>query len=498
MNARPLPIRVEPYEDEPWSNYLDRIASRLAATRQTIRRALGINHGRGASAVDWGLAMATPTRDRCARRLNLEPSAVEAMQMQRFAGRVLDFPPDSVAALDPVLDPATGSRRGALARAGWMYARPASRACPECLREQPDRWYLSWRLPWHLHCSTHGLLITPTGEGPETLAADSECLTAERALLTRAYAAEPSRESLDYVADVCAVADSLIAVRLGRPAWHTAPPSLLRLVLVDAVQVAEGTSDRAEQVLAELRRHEAGYHHVPRALRRFLRPGADGSRSRLMSSTGSTQWSVFPPSALHGPALLGSASPRSPIPPRWLPQQMPMEVFAGELSDLLYPQELRDGRHAAALGCLMLTSGCTLLEAIEAQGNFWRCNARRFQDPLHRLESQGREEQFWRACGDAMSALERSGIDYDRRLMSAKDPTFHDELRTECWVPYRGGMLQRWLVQEWACGRLLAHEQNTVEQRAFDRLDADDAVILLAAADLVLDRRRSGAAEVAS
>ena len=174
-----------------------------------------------------------------------------------------------------------------------------------------------------------------------------------------------------------------------------------------------------------------------------------------------------------------------------------MKVFAGELSDLLYPQELRDGRHVATLGCLMLASGCTLLEAIEALGNFWRCNARRFQDPLHRLESQGREELFWRACVDAMSALERSGIDYDTRRTMAKDPTFHDELRTECWVPYRGRMLQRWLVQEWACGRLLAHEQNTVEQRAFDRLDADDADILLAAAGRVLERRLSGAAEVA-
>ena len=497
MNARPLPIRVEPYEDEPWSNYLDRIASRLSATPQTVRHALGIYHGRRASAVDWGLAMGMPTRDRCARRLNLEPSAVEAMQMQRFTGRVLDFPPDSVAALDPVLDPATGSRHGALARAGWMYARPASRACSECLREQPDRWYLSWRLPWHLHCSTHGLLITPADEEPERIAADSECLSAERALLTRAYAAEPSRESLDYVADVCAVADSLIATRLGRPAWHTPRASLLRLVLVEAVYVAEGTSGRTEQVLAELRRHQAGYHHVPRALRRFLRPGADGYRSRLMSATGSTQWSVFPPSVLRAPALLGSASTQTPIPPRWLPQQMSMKVFAGELSDLLYPQELRDGRHVATLGCLMLASGCTLLEAIEAQGNFWRCNARRFQDPLHRLESQGREELFWRACVDAMSALERSGIDYDMRRTMAKDPTFHDELRTECWVPYRGRMLQRWLVQEWACDRLLAHEQNTVEQRAFDRLDADYADILLAAADRVLERRRPGAAEVA-
>jgi len=490
---RRLPVRPEPHPDEDWCGYLDRVAVALGCTTRELRQHLGLGpHGDTwvPSHRDHGITMTAATAARLGGLLDLDPVTLITMQLQRYDGRFLAFTADDVGQLDPTPSPDGVEYVGrGLHRVGLVELRPRRRACPACRSEQPALWRLSWRLLWTVACERHRLLITGPDEPPTSTGQD--VIAAQRAIAALAATGEPYGRAHVIVRDVAAAIE--LHHRAGgarRGPCRPTPPQMaayLPAVLRWATGPASARSRAPGHVQAWISRSEA----TSVADRHALTP--DSPVRAAIAQARSTR----PPSR---PVVLArDLMPTRPLTlasglrcrlPAAIPQTIPLDLYIGDVSDLLYPTALRAGRSVAALACVVLVTGLAPPRAAHLLGLPLR--SRQFTGVWGRLLEQGRLEIAWDAIADVTEHLARRGVDYvARQRLAAAPQTF--EVAAGITGPIPPRILSRWLGEYWA-GQVpeLPSGRNAKgrEQRALDRFDVEHGVVLRVALENLARMRR--------
>lgn len=140
---RPLPLMVEPHENESWQGYLARVAALYSCSVDRLGVALGLRKGNV-----WppfhGLTLHPDLRDHAAAMLNLTPQQILLMHACRWDGIAMH-----VATI-------TRTRRNPWPNLPtvWTYTS-TPRTCLPCRQADPDYESLLWRLPWVTHCPQH-------------------------------------------------------------------------------------------------------------------------------------------------------------------------------------------------------------------------------------------------------------------------------------------------------------------------------------------------------
>lgn len=471
MRTRPLPIRVEPFDDESWNGYLARVAAAYRIPLSEVHARLGLTRSRAASAANQGLALTDATLHRYSEVLSLEPARVSCMLLQRFDGTALQFGEDDVRHLDPTDQFRLRYLDTTYLRIGWLHARPFGKWCSRCLAANPSRWQLSWRLPWHVYCERHDRLLSIIGKSVhEQSAVAAGTVAAQCRLLDIAYGrVRPPRPSaVQFVRDVQAAAETLLNDRGARISGVPPEPQLLAQVLTDAVAAATSPAGRPSPGIDTVLQHESGRAAASAALRRHDCTDRRWLRGRVSDHGIAAGWRGLPMDVCHVPSehRLPDA-PRGSI--RWIPQMMPMDIFAGALSDLLYPTRIARGRHDSAVAAYMLAADTDYRSACYALGGSGR-KSPEFAALMRRLQFEGRDDAFWLAVHHTVDELRLSGIDYVERAAWLDDGGGIRDAAKLAGVPAKEPTLGLWFRCEWAKLRPRGPDELGT-QAAVERLD---------------------------
>jgi hypothetical protein len=482
--VRRLPVRVEPLPGEAWCGYLDRVAASAHTTTRSLRQHLGLGpHGDAwvPSHRDHGVTMTPQTRTRLATLLDLAGGQLARMQVQHFDTTVLHMSPELISALDPSGQPDGRDYAGTnIHRAGWAEYRPFIRACSACRAERPKLWLLSWRLRWHVACVAHEQLIDDPAVSPRAVSGiDDELVVAQDRMLALADGRpDPSgRPAGDITRDVMAA----IEIEL----FALDPPDKPRDLAPSPAQMADLLPAALDWVL--------GSHGTVLDLRRGLidtrvqRRNAELLVTRRQLAVTSpvraavTRRLAVPPSPVPQ-LLLVDIAPEHPVElsrvlarrvPGCIPQCIPMDLYRGDPSDLLYPAPLRFGRLAAAIACVISAKQCSPMTAARTLAlpteAVWR-----LASVWQQLYEDGRDDRAWDTVGHVVQVLAERGIDYPTRRRLASTPKVL-RLAVSIADPIEETIARRWLLEYWAhnanqppVGRNNAGR----EQRALDRLEA--------------------------
>jgi len=145
-DPRPLPLHVEPAEDEPFSSYMLRLASDHGVSLKELWNAMGLDSA--LRQADVYLSPEDVTRVGVATGLISE--RVRAMTLASYADRGVFLPKTDRG------DESVQIRAG-LDADGVSTRR--SRACGRCLLNRHDAWRLSWRWPYGFACQEHGVVL---------------------------------------------------------------------------------------------------------------------------------------------------------------------------------------------------------------------------------------------------------------------------------------------------------------------------------------------------
>jgi len=491
---RRLPVCPEPHPDEDWCGYLDRLAVALECTTRELRQHLGLGpHGDTwvPSHRDHGITMTTATAARLGGLLDLDPVALISMQLQRYDGRLLTFTVDDVEQLDPTPSPDGVEYVGrGLHRVGLVELRPRLRACPACHTEQPDLWRLSWRLLWTVACERHRLLITSPDAPPTP--ADQDAISAQRAVAALAATGEPHGRGLEIVRDLSAAIElhhRAGGTRRG-PSWPA--PAQMAAYLPSVLRWATGPASARDPVPGAVQAWISRSEQASVADRHALTSDSP-VRAAIAQARGTRAPSrpvVLARDLMPTRPLTLASALRCRLPAA-IPQTIPLDLYVGDLSDLLYPTALRAGRSVAALACVVLATGLAPPRA--AHQFALPLRSRQFTDVWGRLLEQGCLEAAWDAIADVTEQLARRGVDYveRRRLAAAPDTA---ECITGITGPIPGRILRRWLGEYWA-GQVAdlpsGRNANGREQRALARFDVEHGDVLRVALENLATTRRA-------
>jgi TniQ len=463
-----LPLTLTPHPGESMSSHLGRLAYCYRMGARDLGAHLGLTvKGQSWGTATWAIALKPETAQRLGEQLNLEPADVGAMTLHGQTGGQLRFTPEAITAADPSIaaGPHHGQKLRRLLNQVGLAHYTSTPGCALCLDETPDVWLLDWRLPWVLTCPIHHVLLetAPTlirGRGPNQQPVDGRWLApAQRVLHSLSHG--PSGRV--FMADMAATAETLLAFECfdevldlgpGRTeavaVWRASsrrqfdvfklpPPAALSAAMPAATRAARdaaaGRRTRAHELIFKNR---AATAHLEHTLRRFHDDGtlsptlglaaraSDRTRQRLCPSiqTKTSPWESFP-------------------------QILPMRIFAGDLSDLMYPLSLLAGQRLAAIGSAIHNGATSPREASELLGLDDRGH-HGWYSLVGRLQREGREEQFWQAITDVADVLTREGVNYPQRRNTA----LNDDVRRQVQRHAGDGVDQvvsnQWLWEYWA------------------------------------------------
>lgn len=496
--SRPLPVRVAPHDDEAWNGYLDRVAATHRMRPAELGKYLGLREEgmHRWSHRDSGITLTAKSREVFAIALNLTEDEVRRTQLQRFNGRLLDLPDTTITALDPLASNPPGRPWLFLRGRGWLRWRPKTHGCRDCLSVDPSHWKLSWRVPWTLFCPLHACLIDDLRAEPVTIRSTDAQLAAQARMLDIAYAVEPGRadELFGYAFEVGAAVDLL--VRHQNSSFHLnaladVRPSARAVanVLPDALALVDDVRAGAQSELMPVLFADA--EHQQRACTVFKRHGVPTS-SRLSLVAGMYRlsddprpWRSWRVSTDCAPRLSDRVAARIPD---CVPQMLPMDLFAGDLSDLLYPLPIEHGRTVAAVACVLVCGRPTLGDAVAALVLPHACR-RPIYAELARLHAHGRETAFFAAAVDAATELARRNIDWAARRWpthGAPHPLVVPMLKDLGEIAHPR-VLRQWIHEVWAAGHWdswLPTAQARMRRRRFvEELDECHHDELVAAAE---------------
>ena len=157
---RPLPRSLAPRAEETLGGYLLNLAHRLGARPIDLALRGGLEHTSAAS-IDTAFAVSLPNEvtARFAHACNLTADETAGLTLTRWDGLLFD-----------TTAPAKAART--VQGNGW-FVLTLTRACPLCLADTdpaaPDRviWQATWKTPWAVACTRHGVLLEDTCTGCE-------------------------------------------------------------------------------------------------------------------------------------------------------------------------------------------------------------------------------------------------------------------------------------------------------------------------------------------
>lgn len=483
--ARPLAIHLDPYQDESWNGYLDRVAVTHRVEIGQLRRLLRIGpHG---NVRDHGVAMLPETIHGLAHVLGQPAERLHSMLLVRFATALTAPGSGLVRRFDPSARGGPVSRTAATSL-GWLRIRPGTFGCVACLREHPQRWLLSWRLPWHLVCERHRRALTyldARRSARLSMRVDTGLLAAQQRMLAAAYE-PPTEQTAAFIAQVCAVLELLCAHETNwRSSWTSAgpPPRLVARHLSVAVGLVDGAGYEAVGDCRDALFSAATAQR--RAVAVFARyqlpPHAELRR----------QLDPYRLAGLPSPAAISVPRLTPEVPYGALPQQLPMTLFVGGLSDLLYPLPIEQGRVVAAVMATLVRGGSlgTALAELELLATLF--------DDIHaqwaRLRAHGREEVLLEAARDAAEQAATIGTSYAKRRWLAR--RHGAALSTQVARALDGmldvGSVRGWLRYVWAGNvrpgpRGLATLCDVRTSEPFDQFDAVHHDVLTGALDTAI------------
>lgn len=443
--GRPLPVRVEPRPDEQWAGYLDRVGAAYRLQRRTVlRHVLGIDLRGTARALaverTLGIAVLESTAARFAHGLGIDPDAVNGMHLTRFHGSALHIPADARKVFDPSAVQPAGRRHSP--RLGFLWSPRRKASCPDCRRERPDHWPLSWRLRWHVVCVQHLQLIDEAGALTARHEPDSNAVAAQKVILDRLAVGEENQTFFEKLGIAT-------AAYLRAPA--TSPRRLADASPLELIDTLPAAVDRA------LNRSN-----------REARPGPE-----MWRPSPSRPWTDVP--------VKRRIEERTPLTRRMtdavelarLPVLLPLRWLVPELADLTFPVPIHRGRAIAGVAVHILASGGDIDGARNRPGQR-QGGPIALAHLLERLEAEGRLESYWDAVRSAVTGVLREGIDYSSRRAFMYDSGVYDAgLRVIPDGDQNATVLRTWLVDQWACAHTSTYSPRLSTQtgrlEAFDR-----------------------------
>lgn len=344
--SRPLPIRIQPYANEAWDGYVHRLAQFYGLSRSEVFMGLdpswaGLLQQRPHGLRAVGVAATDETLERIGDYVNLDLAEIQALHLLRFHETALRFTTHDRLAYDP-LDARAEAHPRDIAQLGWLPPLRRQRVCDGCVDEIPLRRLLTWRLPWHVACSTHGLQVSTPGTRSANYVT-RDALEAQDQLL-RLVDGEAPHDGItpvDALRDLAAIIDALLMRRYGVILGADAQPDpgLMLSVLSDGLEaMRQPASSGPHRLHEELLGSEEDRGRMLRFMARRRSTAEEGLRGHFESTAGTCAYYfgrhtyVFAPTAYRR-HWKGSA----PLDPRTFPQMLPMRLFVGDLSDLLYP-----------------------------------------------------------------------------------------------------------------------------------------------------------------
>lgn len=421
-----LPLRIEPLPGEWWRGYVCRVAVRYGV----LPRAL-LSRVEGATVLTrngmtWSGTVATEeATQRLGHAFRLEPEEVARMHLSAFTGSALRFDDQDRDLFDP-----TSPHRAAkhpTQRIGLIVSGVQDRWCPGCIARAPGFRAMTWRLQAQLICVQHSEFLVMEGLKGVPVALTPEVVEGQFEILSRLT---PSIDNAAFFVDV----EGQLR-RANSRGWEPLhlralkSPDAALADLVDAVRMALGRGYPDAQGLSEW---------PVQARNRHIRA------PQPLGFTGA--WNAFP-------------------------HLLPTSIFVGHFSDLLFPTSIRDGRAIAALGTLMRATGCDLYTAVELLPPRRRMShLGKFVRELVRMEQQGRAEDFWQQCREAVGTLVKEGVDYRAREAVCFDRSaFLASVAAEPGA--HEGMVRTWLVDQWACTFTSSRVRPSILDRTIEHFD---------------------------
>ena len=432
-----LPLTLTPHPGESLSSHLGRLAYCYRMDTRDLGTHLGLRvKGQTWGTATWAIALRSQTAQRLGEQLNLEPSDVRRMTLQGQRGSQLRFSPEAVTAADP--STAAGPHHGQtlrrlLNRAGLAHYT-STQGCRRCLGETPGVWLLEWRLPWSLTCPIHHILLEP---GPTLIPGrvaappvDGRWLVpVQRVLHNRSRG--PSGRL--FMADMAATAETLLAYECfddllelgpGRTEavaqWRASsrhqfdvfklpPAAALSAALPAATRAArDAASGRRTELHERILMNRGTATHLGHTLRRLHDDDAASPTLQLVARASDRSRLRLSPSFT-----------RKTTPWQSFPQILPMRIFVGDLSDLMYPLTLLDGQRLAAIGSA-IHNGATSPGDASALLGLDDGGHQGWYSLIGRLQREGRQEQLWEAIRHAADQLTHEGVDYPQRRNTAQ------------------------------------------------------------------------------
>jgi hypothetical protein len=140
-----MALMAKPVDGESFSSWVDRAANDLEVGRLEIWTRFGLVTPHSTHPTGYGVDLRNTDRNRIAELCGITPAQIDALMLRRYDGTCLNFDTFN-------LDDRTSAQTWA--RISWAYVWQ-SRACPECLAENPGKWLLSWKVPWSIACVQH-------------------------------------------------------------------------------------------------------------------------------------------------------------------------------------------------------------------------------------------------------------------------------------------------------------------------------------------------------
>lgn len=157
-DPQPLPLRILPVEGESWPGYLTRIAREYRCRESNLVRPISRRWAQrltlpAPSTTCYGIAMTAPVAEATARRMNLSPAEIQAMQLSTHDGVTVSFDDTTVEKFDPVVGAAI---RPDFTHLGWLSYKGVRRWCRRCEQDGRAVAPLVWHYPWVTMCQFHG------------------------------------------------------------------------------------------------------------------------------------------------------------------------------------------------------------------------------------------------------------------------------------------------------------------------------------------------------
>ncbi|MEJ7773781.1 MAG: TniQ family protein [Nocardioidaceae bacterium] len=483
-------MRLEPKAGESWPGYLARSAAAHTVTVPVLVERIDpswVRRLRFPHALrNTGIAATQVTLNLLADYFSLIPAQIRAMHLLRYDGTALRFRASDLVGFDPI-DPRAAHLNRSVARLGWLPDQRTSRACKLCLRDEPEHFQLTWRLPWHIVCDKHSRFITAdTSHEWKPVQPSAAALRAQEFVLTLAEGRTsiPDAPTNDVFKDLATLVDGLLWARYGsrdprRALWQ---PQHLLDVLPAAVDAA-GTSpdDGPSDTHQELFSTRAGRDAIKHFMDHRSSPPSPRMLAHLRAFESTSFHPAGPLNALSTPRHIHFPESRREVSTAVFPQLLPAHIFFGDLSDLSYPLPIHRGRLATGLCCVLAAKSWTFDQAATqlctptASGYLVR-------DLWRRLEAEGRDDAFWAAIGAAALALVDDDVDYASRRNAMRLPHVINAAHAATPRAHRGNV-KVWLVDQWACCPTWPRVRTSVLDGTIDALTATSGSILLAAAN---------------